>query len=93
LQPFINGAAYLAIKSGQPIVPVALVGTREVLPMHGKVFRPGPVTMMVGEPIPTKDLTVKDRDRLTQEVRDQIVAMLAGKPAPRAMAAAENRPS
>jgi hypothetical protein len=61
--------------------------------MHGKVFRPGPVTMMVGEPIPTKDLTVKDRDRLTQEVRDQIVAMLAGKPAPRAMAAAENRPS
>src|SRR5579875_1207072 len=32
LRPFKEGAAYIAIKAGVPIVPVALIGTRAVLP-------------------------------------------------------------
>src|SRR5579884_2197220 len=34
LQPFKEGAAYIAIKAGVPMIPIALEGTREVLPMH-----------------------------------------------------------
>src|SRR5262249_36875615 len=43
LHPFRDGAAYIAIKGQVPLVPVALVGTREVLPRGGKVFSTGTV--------------------------------------------------
>lgn len=77
LQPFKEGAAYIAIKAQVPVVPVAIRGTREVLPVHGRIPRPGPVTLTIGDPIPTAGLTLKDRDRLTAEVRERIAAMLA----------------
>jgi 1-acyl-sn-glycerol-3-phosphate acyltransferase len=81
LQPFKDGAAYMAIKAGVPVFPLTLIGTREVLPMHGKIFTPGPVTLRVGDPIPTEGLTLKDRGTVTQQARDQIVRMLEGKSA------------
>ena len=73
LQPFKEGAAYVAIKAQAPIVPIALVGTRAILPMHGATFRSGPVMLRIGDPIPTKGLTARDRQALTQRVREQIV--------------------
>ena len=44
LKEFKEGAAYIAIKAGVPIVPVAISGTRQVLPMGSAEVRPGPVT-------------------------------------------------
>jgi 1-acyl-sn-glycerol-3-phosphate acyltransferase len=76
LQEFQEGAAYLAIKAQAPLVPVALIGTREVLPMHGKKFTAGPVKVVFGEPIPTEGMTIKDRTALTATVRERIVEML-----------------
>ena len=76
LQEFQEGAAYLAIKAQAPVVPVALLGTREVLPMHGKKFTPGPVRVVFGEPRPTTGMTIKDRTELTATIRDRIVEML-----------------
>ena len=34
LQPFKDGAAYIAIKAGVPVVPLAISGTHEILAMH-----------------------------------------------------------
>jgi 1-acyl-sn-glycerol-3-phosphate acyltransferase len=48
LQPFIDGAAYLAIKAQVPVVPIALVGTREILPMGSGTFRRGLVRIRAG---------------------------------------------
>jgi len=76
LQEFKEGAAYIAIKAGVPIVPVALIGTREILAMHSKTFRPGPVTLRIDDPIPTEGLRLSDRGELTAKVRNRIVAML-----------------
>lgn len=76
LQEFVDGASYLAIKAGAPLVPIALIGTREVLPMGKAVFYSRPVTLRIGEPIPTEGLAVKDRAALTQQSRDRIVEML-----------------
>jgi len=76
LQEFKEGAAYIAIKAGVPIVPVALVGTREILAMHSATFHSGPVTLRIGDPIPTEGLTLKDRGELIATLRQQIVAML-----------------
>jgi 1-acyl-sn-glycerol-3-phosphate acyltransferase len=77
LQPFKDGAAYIAIKAQVPLVPLALIGTREVLAMHSAVFRGGTVTLRIGTPIPTAGLTMRDRQTLTEAARQQVVAMLA----------------
>lgn len=76
LRPFKEGAAYIAIKAGVPLVPVALKGTREVLPFGSGIPRPGCVTMSIGTPVPTDALKLHDRERVTLEMRDQIVALL-----------------
>jgi 1-acyl-sn-glycerol-3-phosphate acyltransferase len=76
LQDFKEGAAYIAIRAGVPIVPVALIGTREVLPFGGGRIRSADVTLRVGEPIPTEALPLKQRGPLTDAVRERIVCML-----------------
>lgn len=50
-RPFKRGAARLALATGAPLVPVALIGTEKALRPHSiKVGRPR-VTILVGEPI------------------------------------------
>lgn len=80
LATFKDGAAYIGIRAGVPLVPVALNGTREILPFGSGNIRPGHVKMRIGDPIPTKEFTMRDRARLTQEVRERIVAMLEEQP-------------
>lgn len=76
LQEFKEGAAYIAIKAGVPVVPVALVGTRKILAMHSATFHSGPVTLRIGDAIETASLKLHDRGELTARVRERIVAML-----------------
>lgn len=78
LQEFIDGSAYLAIKAQIPIVPVALIGTREILAMGSQTFHRGRVRLRIGEPISTEGLVLHDRTRLTAMVREKIVEMLKG---------------
>jgi 1-acyl-sn-glycerol-3-phosphate acyltransferase len=73
LHPFKEGAAYIAIKTGVPAVPVAIIGTREVMAMGSATIRRGRVQLRIGEPIPTADLTLRDRHALTEAAREQIV--------------------
>ena len=73
--PFLNGPAFMAIRAQVPIVPMALVGTHELLPMHSKTFYPVPVTLVVGEPVLTEGKTVRDVDALTAELADRITAL------------------
>jgi 1-acyl-sn-glycerol-3-phosphate acyltransferase len=77
LKEFKEGVAYIAIKSGVPIIPVALIGTRAIVPLNSGIVKPGKVMVRVGEPVETANLTLKDRERVTNEVRQQIVSMLA----------------
>jgi 1-acyl-sn-glycerol-3-phosphate acyltransferase len=79
LQPFKEGAAYIAIKAQVPLVPIALVGTREILAYGSAVFRSGRVHLRIGDPIPTTGLLLKDRERLTNSSRERIVEMLEGR--------------
>ncbi len=76
LQPFKDGAAFIAIKAGVPVVPLALIGTRAVLPMHSGVFHRGTVKLRIGDPLPTDALTSRDRSTLTETIRAEVVAML-----------------
>lgn len=45
-----TGPVRLATRTGAPIVPIGLIGTREVMPPHRHVPRPGPVTVRFGAP-------------------------------------------
>ncbi len=40
LQPFVSGCAYMAIKAQLPIIPLTLVGTYELLPIHTYHLKP-----------------------------------------------------
>jgi len=75
LAPFLNGPAFLAIRAQLPIVPMALSGTWELLPVHSSSFHPVPVTLAVGEPIPTRGLTMHQVDELTETLRNRIAAL------------------
>lgn len=76
LGPFKEGAAYLAIRAGVPIVPVALVGTRPVLPMGSVHVRPGRVAVRIGKPIPTTGMKSHDRAALTERVRNEVARLM-----------------
>ncbi len=80
MRAFKEGAAFIAIKAGVPLVPIALKGTREVLPYGSGIFRKGKVTMRIGDPIPTSQASPHDRVRLTEELRHRIVALLEEQP-------------
>ena len=69
IKPFMPGAFFLAIKSQVDIVPVALVGTYELLPMNTYHIKCRPLEMRVGEPISTAGLTLKDMDALSARVQ------------------------
>jgi 1-acyl-sn-glycerol-3-phosphate acyltransferase len=76
LQPFIDGAAYLAIKAQAPVVPIALIGTRRILAMGSGTFRRGAVRVRVGEPISTEGLLSRDRGKVTELARARVEELL-----------------
>jgi len=78
LQEFKEGAAYIAIKSGVPAVPVAMLGTREILPMGSMQIMSGEVKLIFGDPIPTANLTLKDRTELTSVLRERVAGLIGG---------------
>jgi 1-acyl-sn-glycerol-3-phosphate acyltransferase len=46
-----TGVGYLALHSGAPVIPVAMIGTAKILPPGHKVPRPGRIEIRIGEPI------------------------------------------
>ncbi len=76
LQTFLAGAAFLAIRAQVPLVPVALTGGYDLLPIHARHFYPGELVMTVGKPIETHGMTPRQADELTQRLRCMIGEML-----------------
>jgi 1-acyl-sn-glycerol-3-phosphate acyltransferase len=76
LQVFLAGAAFLAIRAQVPLVPIALRGVYDLLPIHTRHFYPGELVLTVGEPIDTTGMTLRQADELTARVRSAIAGML-----------------
>jgi 1-acyl-sn-glycerol-3-phosphate acyltransferase len=72
---FMNGPAFMAIRAKVPIVPMALIGTHELLPIHTKTFFPGPILLAVGKPIDTVGYSLRDVEALTMRVREAITTL------------------
>ena len=75
LQNFLSGAAYLAIRAQVPLVPIALSGVYDLLPMLARHLYSGELTLTAGEPISTAGMTVRQTDELTGRLRAAIQQM------------------
>ncbi|HEX6444519.1 MAG TPA: lysophospholipid acyltransferase family protein [Streptosporangiales bacterium] len=80
---FHSGAGRLARAAGVPIVPVTVVGTRRMLPVHG-AFRRGPVSVRIGTPVDSLDAartaiesTLAERPRRPDSTLRRRVALVA----------------
>jgi len=63
-----RGPFLTAIRNGVPLLPVALRGAHDALPPGRFVARPGPVTIVVGDPVPTEGRPEEDAEELARSV-------------------------
>lgn len=90
LRKFLSGAFYIAIKAQVDIIPLAIVGTYEALPMDHFHLRPRPIELLVGEPISTAGLGLHDIEPLAARVQSAIEDLYYSRsqvPDPRSVAA------
>jgi 1-acyl-sn-glycerol-3-phosphate acyltransferase len=79
LLPFRLGAFKAAVDTGRPIVPVALRGTRRVLPADTWLFRRGPIDVTIGAPLVPAGQGWQEMVRLRDEART-LIAHGSGEP-------------
>ncbi len=75
--PFKTGAFVVAINSGAPVVPVAILGAARVLPPGGRLrLCSGTVHVHLRPPVPTRGLTAVNRMELSARIRSTVVQTL-----------------
>jgi len=72
IQPLKKGGFTLAIKSKVPIIPIAISGSRDIMPKDKLTTTPGEIRIVVGHPIETHHCSSKDREPLMKKVRETI---------------------
>jgi 1-acyl-sn-glycerol-3-phosphate acyltransferase len=78
LGPFKKGAAALALQAQVPVVPMAIAGTRYILPKGFNAIHGGTVRLRIGQPIPTAGMTLDDRGALTERMREEVAKLMVG---------------
>lgn len=69
IKAFLPGAFFLAVRAQVDIVPMALVGTFELLPMNTYHIKSRPLELLVGEPIPTTGCSLRNLEPLAERVK------------------------
>jgi 1-acyl-sn-glycerol-3-phosphate acyltransferase len=72
-----SGLGYLALNSGAPVIPVAMKGTREMLPPGGWLPRPHRIEVRIGEPMTFPDVADLPRARARNTIADRVMAAIA----------------
>ncbi len=76
LGEFKLGVFTLAVQSGVPVVPVAIRGSREVLPKGSFFMNPLPVSVSLGDPVSASGFDRKNKSLLAKIVRDKVEELL-----------------
>ena len=76
--PFKKGAFVTALQLGVPVIPVAVIGGRQIMPKHSWKIRPGRMRVVVGEPIAVAGLAFDARDGLVERARTAVAALRGG---------------
>jgi 1-acyl-sn-glycerol-3-phosphate acyltransferase len=73
------GAAFVAVKSGVPVLPVRVFGTFECLSRHQKRLRFGPIRVVIGKPylppLPERGEEKEAYDAIAQDMMTRIAAL------------------
>jgi 1-acyl-sn-glycerol-3-phosphate acyltransferase len=78
MQPGKPGVAYLAAKTGVPIVPMAIVGTEDKeVARRLRRFRRLDITIRVSEPFSLPAMPRQKRDEFLQQSTDEIMCRIA----------------
>jgi len=80
LLSFRRGGFLLALKSGLPIVPAGIQGSREVQSKKSFVIRPGTIWVHYGAPLDTADYSVSGKDDLMDTVRERMLSLIGEDP-------------
>jgi 1-acyl-sn-glycerol-3-phosphate acyltransferase len=77
LLPFKKGGFHLALETGARVLPVTIVGTRDVLSATGWTVHPGgTVELYTGRPVDPRSFGLEEKEALVQEVRARIAHRL-----------------
>ncbi|HEY4051969.1 MAG TPA: lysophospholipid acyltransferase family protein [Acidobacteriaceae bacterium] len=69
---FMKGPSFLAIRAKVPLIPMAIIGAYELLPIHTAHFSPTPVTLVIGKPIDTSGYSVRQTNELTARLENEV---------------------
>jgi len=72
IQPFKKGGFTLAIKSRVPIVPIAINGSRDIMPKDKLTASSGGIRMRIDPPLEIQNCSMKDRESLMEKVSKAI---------------------
>lgn len=76
LQPFKPGGFHLALKSGCDIVPIAITGSRDIVPKGSLRIQKGIIRVLVGGAIPVRGQTKKNMSGIMEQVRTAMAGFL-----------------
>lgn len=78
LLPFQRGIELLSVDADSPVVPAALVGARDVLPARCRLPRPKKVSILIGSPMCSTELSHNFREiSFTDFLRDEVSRLRA----------------
>jgi 1-acyl-sn-glycerol-3-phosphate acyltransferase len=74
VQDLFDGPAFVAARTGVPIVPIGIGGSSEAMPVGAKFIKPRKVVMVIGAPIhpPPGDGTGRVKRRVVRELTEQL---------------------
>jgi 1-acyl-sn-glycerol-3-phosphate acyltransferase len=72
-----SGIGYLALNSGAPVIPVAMFGTRKMMPPGSSFPRPAKITIKIGKPLEFADLANDPPARARRTIADEVMRAIA----------------
>jgi 1-acyl-sn-glycerol-3-phosphate acyltransferase len=74
VEDLFDGPAYVAARTGVPLVPVGIGGSHMAMPVGSKLIKPHKIVLVVGEPVtpPVGDGSGRVRRRVVRELTEQL---------------------
>jgi 1-acyl-sn-glycerol-3-phosphate acyltransferase len=78
IEDIFQGAPFVALRTGAPIIPVGIGGSERAMPRHARMIRPAKVRIVIGPPIhpPARADRGRGSRRQVQELTDRLHAEL-----------------
>jgi 1-acyl-sn-glycerol-3-phosphate acyltransferase len=71
-----SGLGYLALNSGAPVIPVAMLGTRKMMPPGRTFLVPSKIEVRIGQPLTFADLDGAAPAKARREIADRVMAAI-----------------